>query len=116
MTNSAASAPTAASANLRFVFSRTRAVIDFLEELVVLSHLRVVRVEFERLLVRLARLFELALVLVGNREIVERGGVGRVDFTRFFQAVVRLEPKAALAPVDYDLSLCFPFASLVVDR
>src|SRR6267378_8538055 len=105
MMNNAASAPPTASANLRFVFSRTRAVIDFLEELVVLSHLRVVRVEFERLLVRFARLFELALVLVGNREIVEAGGVGRVDFHGFFPAVDSFAPEAALRDVDAELHL-----------
>ena len=46
---------------------RAVAVIDFLEQLVVLPDLRVVRLELERLLVRLARLVELALVLVRDR-------------------------------------------------
>src|SRR6185369_10199136 len=44
-----------------------RAVIDFFEQLVVLTNLGVVRLDLERLLVRLARLVELALVLVSDR-------------------------------------------------
>src|SRR6266850_6062524 len=113
MTNSAASAPTVASANLRLVFARTRAVIDFLEQLVVLSHLRIVRVEFERLLVRLPGLFELPFVLVRNREIVVGGGVGRIEFHRLLPAVDGFPPEAALRNVDAELDLGLGVASCV---
>src|SRR5262245_33434610 len=113
MTKSAASAPTVARANLRLVFARTRAVIDFLEELVVLSHLRIVRVELECLLVRLARLFELALVLVRDRQIVVRRGVGRIDLDRLFPAVDGFPPEAALRDVDAELDLGLGVASRV---
>src|SRR5262245_49886661 len=116
MTKSAASAPTVASANLRLVFARTRAVIDFLEELVILSHLRIVRVEFERFLVRLARLVQLPLVLVRDREIVVRSRVGRIDLHRLLPAVDGLAPEAALRDVDPELDLGLGVASRVGER
>src|SRR5262245_16702619 len=116
MTNSAVSAPTEASAILRLVFARTRSIIDFLEKLVVLSDLGIVRVEFERFLVCLARLFELALVLVRNREIVEGRGVGRIDFDGFLPPVDRLAPQAALRDADAELDLGFCVFSRVSPR
>src|SRR5262249_55238629 len=82
-------------------------IIDFLEELVVLPDLRIVRIELERLLVRLARFVELALVLVADREIVVRGGVGRIDLRGFFPAVDRLAPKPALSDADPEFNLRF---------
>src|SRR5262245_4065311 len=116
MTNSAVSAPTEASAILRLVFARTRSIIDFLEELVVLSDLGIVRVEFERFLVRLARLFELALVLVRNREIVEGRGVGGIDFDGLLPPVDRFAPQAALRHADAELHLRFRVFSRVGPR
>ena len=68
-------------------FALAGPVIDFLEKLVVLTDLSIVRVELDRFLVRLARLVELALVLVGDREIVERRRVGRVELRSLFPAV-----------------------------
>src|SRR5580765_6252776 len=71
---SMAATPTNASLLLR-VFSRARAVIDFLEEIKVLTNLHVIGVEVERFLVGLARFIELALVLVGDGQVVVGGGV-----------------------------------------
>src|SRR4030095_1134890 len=103
--NSAASAPTESTAILRLVFARTRSIIDFLEELVVLSDLGIVRVEFERFLVSLARLFEHTLVHVRNREIVESRGVGRIDLDGLLPAINCFAPEAALRHVDAELHL-----------
>src|SRR6266446_7010166 len=55
------------------VFSRARAVIDFLEQLKVLTNLHVIGLEVERFFVGLARLVELALVLVCDGEVVVGG-------------------------------------------
>src|SRR5204863_1025519 len=79
----AASAPMAAATSpdrdrLLLVFGLGRAVIDFLEQIVVLTNLRVVRLYRQGFLVRLACLVELALVLVSNAEVVVRRGVHRI--------------------------------------
>src|SRR5882757_2787394 len=74
------------------VFAWARAVIDFLEELKVLPNLHVVGLEVERLFVSLARFIELALVLVGDGEVVVRGGVRGVDFDRLLPAVDGFAP------------------------
>ncbi len=58
-----------------------------------------------RLLVGLPRLVELALVLVADGEIVERGGVGRVDLDRLLPAVDGLAPEPPLRDVDAELDL-----------
>src|SRR5512138_3419696 len=68
-----------ASASLASVFLLSHAVIDFLEQIVVLADLRVVRLELQRLVVRLARLVEQAFVFVRDREIVVGGGVLRIE-------------------------------------
>ena len=93
-----------------------RPVIDFLEQLVVLTDLRVVRIELERFLVRLARFVELTFVLVGDRQVVERGGVGRVDLDGFFPAVDGFAPEAALRDVDAELDLRLGVAARVRER
>src|SRR5262249_52527524 len=82
-------------------------IIDFLEELVVLADLGIVRIELERFLVRLARLLELSLVLVTDREIVVCGGVGWIDLSRLFPTVDRFTPEPALGDADpeFDLGL-----------
>ena len=72
------------STRLRLVFLLSRAVIDFFEELVVLTDLRIVRLERQRLLVGLARLVELPFVFVGNGQVVERRGVGRIELDGLF--------------------------------
>src|SRR5262249_25405693 len=88
-------------------------IIDFLEELVVLPDLRVVRVELQRLLVGLARLVELAFVFVPDRQIVVRRNVGGVELRGLFPAVNRLAPEAALGDVDAEFDLRARVASCV---
>src|SRR5262249_60894722 len=90
----AKAAETAASASLRSFFC-TRAVIDFLEQLVVLADLRIVRIELDRFFVRFAGLVELTLVLVRDREVVVGGGVRLVELDRLLPAVDRFAPEAA---------------------
>src|SRR5690349_13641395 len=100
-----AAASTATRAVLATASSRTRMlslaaggrpIIDFLEQLVVLSNLRVVGRQFERLLVGLARFVQLSLVLVRDRQVVVRLRVGRIKLDGFFPAVNRFAPEAAL--------------------
>ena len=101
---------------MALLFAGARAVIDFLEELEVLTNLRVVGLELERLLVGLARLVELAFVLVGDREVVERGGVGRIDLDRSFPAVDGFAPEAALRDADAERDLLLRVAPRVGER
>src|SRR5262245_54116406 len=107
MVMAATTAETAASATGRALrsFFCARAVIDFLEQLVVLADLRVVRFELERFFVGVAGLVEHALVLVGDAEIVVRGGVCRVELDRFLPAVDRFAPEPALRHVDAEFHL-----------
>ena len=44
-------------------------------------------------------------MLVGDRQVVERRGVGRVDLDRLFPAVDRLAPETALGDVDAEVDL-----------
>ena len=88
-------------------------VIDFLEQFVVLPNLHVVGLDFERLFVGLARFVELAFVLVGDRQVVERGGVGRVDLDGALPAVDRFAPEPALRDVDAEIDLGFRIAPRV---
>src|SRR2546422_784194 len=94
-----------ATARLLFVFRLNRAVIDFLEQIVVLANLRVVRIERQRFFVRPARLVELSLVLVGDAEVVEGRGVFRVELDGLFPAVNGLAPEPPLGDVDAELHL-----------
>src|SRR5262245_58322244 len=105
MPTAATTAAKAAKMRLRLLFFATRPVLAFLEQLVVLTDLRGVRLDLERLFVRLARFLELAFVFVRDREIVERGGVGRIDLDRLFPAVDRFTPQAALRDVDAEFDL-----------
>src|SRR4029079_3304111 len=82
-----------------------RAVIDFLEELVILANELVVGLELERALVRLARLLELALVLVRDRQVVERRGVVGVDLRGLLPPVNRFPPEALLRDGDPELDV-----------
>src|ERR1700687_4680976 len=93
------------------VFSRARAVIDFLEELKVLPNLHVVGVEVERFFVGLARLVELAFVLVRDGEVVMGGGVRRIDFDRLLPAVDRFPPETALRDADAERALLLRVAA-----
>src|SRR5262245_48472339 len=91
---------------LRSVFLRgARSIIDFLEQLVVLLDLSVVRFERQRLFVGLASLIELAFVLVGNGQIVPCRGIGGVDFDGLLPPVDGLAPKSALGDVDPEFDL-----------
>ena len=69
-----------------------------------------------RLLVGLARLVELPLVLVGDGEVVERRGVGRIELDRFFPAVDRLAPESALGDADPERDLRLGVATRVGER
>src|SRR5436190_3985773 len=83
----------------------SRAVIDFLEQLVVLFDERVVRLDFERLLVGDSRLIEVAFMLVGDGEIVERLGVLRVDVHGALPPVDGFTPETALRDGDAEFDL-----------
>src|SRR5512135_1870515 len=82
-----------------------RAVIEFLEVVEVLLDRNVVRLERERLGVSLAGLLELPLVLVSDGEIVEGGGVGRIEFDGLLPAVERFLPEPLLGDFDSELHL-----------
>ena len=55
-------------------------------------------------------------MLVGDRQIVERGRVGRIDLDGLFPAVNRLAPQAALRDVDAELDLRLGVAARVGER
>src|SRR5215831_4757636 len=93
------------SASLAFVLLLSHAVIDFLEEVVVLPDLGIVWFERKRFVVRLAGLFELAFVFVCNRQIVVGGRVTRVQFDRLLPAIDRLTPQTTLGDVDAEIHL-----------
>src|SRR4051812_31648017 len=98
----ATEAPNAPTKSLLFLCG-AGPVIDFLEQFVVLTDLLVVRLELERLLVSLARLFELSFVLVRDREIVVSRGVVRVDLNGALPAIDGFAPQPALRDVDPEL-------------
>src|SRR4249920_2411204 len=102
--STAHAAATAPRARRLLVLLR-RAVIDFFEELVVLTNLGVAWLDLDRLLVGLARLVELALVFVGDRQIIERRRVGRVDFDGLLPAIDRLAPQPAQGDVHAEVDL-----------
>ena len=107
-----ASAPTSARSRLPTVFLRG-AVIDFLEEIKILPNHRVVRVELESLLVSRAGLVQLSFVLVGDSQVVEGGGVGRIDLGGAFPAIDRLPPQSPLRDLDAELDLFLGIAPLI---
>src|SRR5688572_6089313 len=98
---------------LALLVGGTRAVINFLEELKILSNLKIIGLEFERFFVRLARFIELTFVLVCDREIVEGGRVRRIDFNRLFPAVDGFAPKASLRHADPERHLLFRVAACI---
>src|SRR4051794_4297291 len=108
-------AATNASARL-LVLALAGPVIDFLEQLVVLTDLSVVGIQLNRLFVGLSRVVELTLVLVGDCEVVEGRGVGRVELGRALPAINRFAPQAALRHVDAELDLRLRVASCVGER
>ena len=101
----APSAVAVAHASLRLFFVFNRAVIDFLEEIVVLPDLDVLGLERDGLFVRLPCFVELAFVLVCDGEIVERRCVGRIELDSPLPAVDRFPPQTTLG--DIDAELCF---------
>src|SRR3970282_1479528 len=80
----------------RLLVSASRAVIDFLEQFVVLFDERVVGLELQRLLVRRARLVQFSFVLVRDRQIIVRRRVRGINLRRALPAVDGLAPRAAL--------------------
>src|SRR5262245_59547510 len=105
--------PMPASASLAFVLLLSHAVIDFLEQIVVLAALGVVRFEFECLVVRFPRFFKLAFVFVRDGEIVVGGRVARVELDGFFPAIDGFAPETALRDVDAEINLRARFIALV---
>jgi hypothetical protein len=97
--------PCAARRTRLGIVAALRAVIDFFEEIVVLTDQDVLGVERNRLLVRLARVLEAAFVLVADAQVVPRGGVRRIEFNRLFPAIRRLFPEAILRDLDAELDL-----------
>src|SRR5713101_8228142 len=118
MVIAAATATTAAATSRRLleVFAGAGPVIDFLEQLEVLSDVGVVGIERERLLVSLPGLGELPFVLVRNREIVERGGVGGIDLDGALPPIDRLTPEALLRDVDAEVDLRLGVGACVGER
>src|SRR5678816_2920725 len=100
------------SARLAPVFL-SRAVIDFLEQIVVLPDERVVRLKAKRFFIRIASLGQLAFMLVGNGEVVERGGVSGIELGGAFPAIDRLFPQTTLRHLDAELHLLLGFTSLI---
>src|SRR5437660_12774419 len=98
-------ATTTAMASLLLTGGLPAAVVDFLEQVVVLVNLGIVRIQLERLLVGLARLLELALVFVGDGEVVVSCGVGRIQFDGLLPAVDRLAPQPTLRDADPEFHL-----------
>ena len=76
-------------------------------------HNRVVGVQFGGLLVGFPCFVEHAFMLVGNREIVERRGVARIDLSSLLPAIDRLAPEAALRDVDPEFHLRLRVATCV---
>src|SRR5215203_3257028 len=100
MTKAASAAARSPSQPLRFFLVGSGPVIDFLEQFVVLANLHVVGLDCDSFLVRLPRLVQLPLVLVSNSQVIEGGGVGRVDFSGALPPVNGLPPQPFLCDVD----------------
>src|SRR4029077_17778459 len=100
-----------ANSRLRAFFGGSSPIIDFLEELKVLTDLGIAGVYFASFFVGLPCLVELSFVLVANRQIVVGGRVGRVDLGSFFPSVDRLAPQALLRDIDTKGDLSFGIAA-----
>src|SRR2546428_360757 len=109
MATAAAASMAATLTNARLlalrIFPRARAVIDFLEELKVLTDLSVIGIEVERFFIRPAGLVELAFVFVGDGKVVVGGGVRGVDFDRLLPPVDGFAPETTLRDVDPERDL-----------
>ena len=111
----AASAPNTKLRRLTPVFL-CRAVIDFLEQVVVLPNERIVGFELEGFFVGLSRLCQLTFVLVGHGEVIERCGVGWIKLGGVFPTVDRLFPQTLLRDLDPELHLLLGLTPLVGPR
>src|SRR5688572_9318126 len=80
----------------RLLISASRAVIDFLEQFVVLFDERVIGLELQRLLVRRARLVQFSFVLVRDGQVIVRRSVRGINLCRALPAVNGLAPQPAL--------------------
>src|SRR4051812_41611147 len=87
------------------IVAALRAVIDFFEQIVVLSNQDVLRVERDSFFVGLARVLESAFVLVSNPQVVPGGRVARIRFGRFLPAVDGFFPEAVLRDLDAEVHL-----------
>src|SRR4051812_47636084 len=87
------------------IVATLRAVIDFFEQIVVLPNQHVLRIERDRLFVRLARIFESAFVLVPNPQVVPRGRVAGVCFDGLLPAIDRFFPETVLRDLDAEVDL-----------
>src|SRR4029453_8606032 len=81
------------------------AVIDFFEEIVVLPDQHVLGIQLDRGVVRLARVVELARMLVSDREIVPGFRVRRIEFDCALPPVLRLTPQPVLRDLDAEIDL-----------
>src|SRR3954468_15368113 len=79
------------------IVAALRAVIDFFEEIVVLTNQDVLRIERDRFLVCLARILESAFVLVANPEVVPRCSIRRIELDRLLPAIHRFFPEPVLS-------------------
>src|SRR5438132_10460788 len=107
MVIAAATGPMAAAKSQRLldVFAGAGPVIDFLEQLEVLSDVGVLRIERERLLVGFPRFGELPFVLVSNGEIVERGRARGIDLDGALPSIDGFAPEPLLGDVDAAVNL-----------
>src|SRR4030095_11241551 len=80
-----------------------RAFMDFPEQVVVLLDVLIVRIDLQRLLIGVIRLFEIALLLVGDRQIVPCGGVRGVDVGGALELRDRFTPEIVLRDLDAEL-------------
>src|SRR6476619_3071314 len=87
------------------IVAALRAVIDFFEEIVVLTNQNVLGIEGDGFFVGLPRVVKTTFVLVTDAEIVPGRGIGRIDLDGFFPTVGRLFPEAVLGHVDAEVHL-----------
>src|SRR3982751_3076384 len=87
------------------IVAALRAVIDFFEQIVVLSDKDVLRVECDGFFVRLARVFEAPFVLVSNPQVVPGSGVSGIRFRRLLPAVHGFFPESVLRDLDAEVHL-----------
>src|SRR5204862_5645682 len=93
-----------------------RAVIDFVEQIVILPNEEVLRVELQRLFVRLLRFFETPLVFERDRQVVPRGRIRRIELHRLLPAIQSLVPQPVLRDLDAELDLRLGIRSFVRER